>query len=332
MQMHSDTNSTIDAFIPLDHRQSQAALFAEKNGIATAQDVRPEYHWYHTADGTESDAAGYISDSVAGHVLNPLVSNKYAFTAPQDRWDYADQLLEDSVLNTTGKLVSYDWKDNGASSFRQVVLPAHSKSIRDGGDEIAFRIAEWDSCVGGAYQLKAGFYEWLCANTCTRGEDVLSIRAIHRGRPRKSITAEDREDMAYQEQKRYGKLLDATKNALGIYETTVQTLQELATLPVMAGADTLNFFRALLGKSKQNRALADHLHAKTEEHFAIKDSSWFDVHEVLTDYAARGTGTETLDNICDRSRQDRETLAARATDFMLAFNQSPMAASEAMAA
>jgi hypothetical protein len=236
------------------------------------------------------------------------------------------------VLNTTGKLVSYDWKDNGASSFRQVVLPAHSKSIRDGGDEIAFRIAEWDSCVGGAYQLKAGFYEWLCANTCTRGEDVLSIRAIHRGRPRKSITAEDREDMAYQEQKRYGKLLDATKNALGIYETTITTLQELATLPVMAGADSLNFFRALLGKSKQNRALADHLHAKTEEHFAIKDSSWFDVHEVLTDYAARGTGTETLDNICDRTRQERETLAARATDFMLAFNQSPMAASEAMAA
>ena len=44
------------------------------------------------------------------------------------------------------------------------------------------------------------------------------------------------------------------------------------------------------------------------------------------------TGTETLDNICDRSRQERETLAARATDFMLAFNQSPMAASEAMAA
>ena len=87
-----------------------------------------------------SDAAGYISDSVAGQVLNPLVSNKYAFTAPQDRWDYADQLLEDSVLDTTGKLVSYDWKDNGASAFRQVVLPAHSKVIRDGGDEIAFRI------------------------------------------------------------------------------------------------------------------------------------------------------------------------------------------------
>ena len=43
---------------------------------------------------------------------------------------------------------------------------------------IAFRIAEWDSCIGGAYQLKAGFYEWLCANTCTRGEDVLAIRAF----------------------------------------------------------------------------------------------------------------------------------------------------------
>lgn len=138
--------------------------------------------------------------------------------------------------------------------------------------------------------------------------------------------------MAYQEQKRYGKLLGATKNALGIYETTVQTLQELATLPVMAGADTLNFFRALLGKSKQNRALADHLHAKTEEHFAIKDSSWFDVHEVLTDYAARGTGTETLDNICDRDRRERETLAARATDFMLAFNQSPTDTAQLMAA
>jgi hypothetical protein len=332
MDMHSDTNSTIDAFVPLNHRQSQAALFAKTNGLAAREDVRPEFHWYHTKDGTESDLAGYISDSVKGTILNGNVSSKYAFTAPQDRWDYADQLLEDSVLDTTGKLVSYDWKDNGASSFRQVVLPAHSKVIREGGDEIAFRIAEWDSCIGGAYQLKAGFYEWLCANTCTRGEEVLAIRSIHRGRPRKSITAEDREDMAYQEQKRYGKLLEATKNALGVYETTIQTLQELATLPVMAGADTLHFFRALLGKSKQNRALADHLHAKTEEHFAAKASSWFDVHEVLTDYAARGTGTETLDNICDRSRQDRETLAARATDFMLAFNQSPTNTAQLMAA
>ena len=91
-------------FVPMDHRQNQAALFAEKNGLATAEDVRPEFHWYHTADGTESDAAGYISDSVAGQVLNPLVSNKYAFTAPQDRWDYADQLLEDSVWTPPASL------------------------------------------------------------------------------------------------------------------------------------------------------------------------------------------------------------------------------------
>ena len=43
MQMHSETNNAaLDGYIPLDHRQNQAALFAEKNGLATAEDVRPD--------------------------------------------------------------------------------------------------------------------------------------------------------------------------------------------------------------------------------------------------------------------------------------------------
>ena len=100
--------------------------------------------------------------------------------------------------------------------------------------------------------------------------------------------------MAYQERKAIRQTSwTQPRTPLGIYETTITTLQELATFARNDWGGHSELLSGFVGKSKQNRALAITLHAKTEEHFAIKDSSWFDVHEVLTDYAARGCGDET---------------------------------------
>ena len=43
MQHTYDTTSNA-AFVPMDHRQNQAALFAEKIGLATAEDFWPEFY------------------------------------------------------------------------------------------------------------------------------------------------------------------------------------------------------------------------------------------------------------------------------------------------
>ena len=158
------------------------------------------------------------------------------------------KLLEGQRIGTPpASLLSYDWKDNGASSFRQVVLPAHSKVSAMVVMKIGLPHAEWDSCIGGAYPIEGRDFTSGCA-------PILHSGRGRSGNPRNSTVAvpvnpsRQRTARTWPTKNRSDTANFWTQpRTLGIYETTITTLQELATLPVMNWGDTLNFFRAFVG-------------------------------------------------------------------------------------
>jgi len=307
--------NNIDTFTAMDHNEAQADKFARMNGDARADQFRPIVEAYQFADGQPAEAR-YIREESTGQILNPHIAPTYAFVPYQERWNTFDNILGESGLDLTNKLVSYDWSNGGARAFRQVVLPAYNRTMRD-DDTVALRFLEWDSVDGSsAYLLRAGFYQWVCANTCTTGDEVFKVYNRHRGRPRKEMTKHDERVMALKAEEQYENMIEMTKNALGEFEVFTDGLKELATMPVKVEAHTLDFLNnSLASENSQKapvkvRALAEHLHANWAEYRREHDNTWYDFAAVLTDYAARGAKTER--EIDARTRPQREDWAGRA--------------------
>ena len=280
---HNATN-----FDTIDHT---GQTWAERNGGTRIDAVSPAVLTYEL-DGVPQLEARCIIEENSGKMLNPFISPAYDFMPYQDRFSLADRMLEDSGLAVHNKLVSYDFPSGGGKAFRQTVLPDYTKTMR-GDDTTSLRLLEWDSVDGSSpYILRAGWYSWVCANTCVAGEDIANQRHTAAGRKRtKEIDPQIlAATQAATTKVRYAKTIEAIKHAVGVYETATDGLKELVDMRVQHEHETLDFLgMALAGADKKKgNALAEHLHGNWAQHRKDHDNTWYDFSSVLTDYAARG--------------------------------------------
>ena len=91
-----------------------------------------------------------------------------------------DRALAESNLDLTDMQVATDFSHHGARCFRQYVLPAHQLDCR--GEKFALRIIGFDSYDGShAKSIRAGAYQWACANRSVIGSDILQLHVKHVG-------------------------------------------------------------------------------------------------------------------------------------------------------
>lgn len=153
-------------FVPMNH-DKPAAFF--------------DVGWDHVYDQKGGKIEGYkrIFREDDGRTM-ALHTDAYNLVPYSVTFGAFDEALEQSGLDTTDMQVGTDISHNGARCFRQYVLPRHEIDVR--GNKLALRIIGFDSYDGSlAASIRAGAYEWACANTSMVGKDIIQLNAKHVG-------------------------------------------------------------------------------------------------------------------------------------------------------
>lgn len=107
-------------------------------------------------------------------------SDSYRPVNDEDVFSAFEQSLYNAGnIDTTGMYVQRDRSHDGARMFSQYVLPAHTTMV--GTAEISLQILMWNTHDGSrAASGKAGFFNWVCANTAVSGQtlNVFNVRHI----------------------------------------------------------------------------------------------------------------------------------------------------------
>jgi hypothetical protein len=131
------------------------------------------------ANGTE--IPGYLAvqrkdtgDTLAVH------SDSYVPIQDAQIFEAFENGLDRAGFNLTGLAVAADRSHNGARMFVQYLLPEVTEKIN--GTQVSLRFLMWNSHDGSLKATgRAGFYNWVCANTAVRGEDLGAFSIKHVG-------------------------------------------------------------------------------------------------------------------------------------------------------
>lgn len=158
----------------------------EEHGFIPANHAAPNFFDVELKavyDSRNQKIPGYqcVQREDTGDVL-ALHSEKYQLISYQDSFSEFDAAIEQAPgIDSTDMRIATDLTNDGARVFRQYLFPAHTRTITD-GDDIALRIIMFNSYDGSyAFTGMAGYYRFVCANTCVSGDDIIRTRVVHRG-------------------------------------------------------------------------------------------------------------------------------------------------------
>jgi len=212
-----------------------------------------------------------------------LHSSDYNLVPYEQNFGRFDDAIMRSGLDTTDMRVATDMSHNGGRVFRQYLFPGHTKEVGK-GDPVALRIIMFDS-YDGTYSFRgtAGFFRFVCANTCVIGDTAIDVRAKH--------TSNFSE--------RSSRLIEAVVKAAVSFDKEIERMQRWAGTHI-----SLANARELLNLMPQgNDTLRDTLFADFATKHGDNGTAW-DLYNVLTSWA---THTGARANIAQvrAQREDR---------------------------
>lgn len=128
--------------------------------------------------GHKAVMRGDTGDVLAVH------SDKYSMVPYEEHFAIFEEAIEVSNLNSTNMRIATDFQDNGAKIFRQYLFPEHTMMLDTVSCKrpIALRIYMFDSYDGTtAWQGRAGFFDFVCANSAIFGTEIDSFKFKHVG-------------------------------------------------------------------------------------------------------------------------------------------------------
>lgn len=153
-------------FVPMNHHAPEAFF---------------DVAWDHVYDQKGAKVDGYkrVFREDSGATMS-IHTDAYQLIPYAVTFEAFDEALEQSGLDCTGLRVATDISHNGARCFRQYVLPKHQIDVR--GHKLSLRIMGFNSYDGStAAAIRAGAYEWVCANTSVVGRDLIQLKIKHVG-------------------------------------------------------------------------------------------------------------------------------------------------------
>ena len=160
----------------------------EKYGFIPFNHQKPNFFPANTVpifDGQGRAIPGHkaIMRQDTGDVL-AVHSDKYAMVPYEEHFEIFERAIAESSLKAGDMRIATDFQDNGARIYRQYLFPQHTMMLdtRAAQRPIALRIYMFDSYDGStAWQGRAGFFDFVCANSAIYGEEVASFKFRHVG-------------------------------------------------------------------------------------------------------------------------------------------------------
>jgi hypothetical protein len=156
-------------FIPFDHKKPNFFPVGTQKIFDVTGKAIP---------GHRAVMRGDTGDVLAVH------SDKYSMVPYEEHFALFEEAIEVSNLNTVGMRIATDFQQNGAKIFRQYLFPEHVMLLDTSAGQrpIALRIYMFDSYDGStAWQGRAGFFDFVCANSAIFGTEVESFKFKHVG-------------------------------------------------------------------------------------------------------------------------------------------------------
>ena len=217
--------------------------------------------------GHKAVMRGDTGDVLAVH------SDKYAMVPYEEHFQMFEEAIEVSNLNTVGLHIATDFQQNGAKIFRQYLFPEHTMLLDTSAGQrpIALRIYMFDSYDGStAWQGRAGFFDFVCANSAIFGTEIDSFRFKHTG------------DMA-------GKVAQAAEGLTGAAERFLAEFPRLQKWPQIP-LDAHSFTEIVEDLPQGNRRLTDNLVA---DYARSQFGSLWEAHQLLTSWSTHGIPART---------------------------------------
>jgi hypothetical protein len=200
-------------------------------------------------------------------------SDKYSMVPYEEHFEIFERAIAESNLDSGEMRIATDFQDNGAKIFRQYLFPKHTMMLdtKTSSHPIALRIYMFDSYDGStAWQGRAGFFNFVCANSAIYGQEVDSFRFKHMG------------DM-------HEKVGHAAVMLTSAAEKFIANFPRLQRWPHV-DIDPFMFTEVLEGLPQGNKTLSDELVAR----FAREaGGNLWDAHQVLTSWATHGIPAKT---------------------------------------
>lgn len=118
-------------------------------------------------------------------------SDKYSMVPYEEHFEIFERAIGESNLKAGDMRIATDFQDNGAKIFRQYLFPQHTMMLdtRAMQRPIALRIYMFDSYDGStAWQGRAGFFDFVCANAAIYGQEIGNFKFRHVGDMQEKVT------------------------------------------------------------------------------------------------------------------------------------------------
>jgi hypothetical protein len=236
--------------------------------------------------GHKAVMRGDTGDVLAVH------SDKYSMVPYEEHFQIFEEAIEVSNLNSVNMRIATDFQDNGAKIFRQYLFPEHTMMLdtRSGTRPIALRIYMFDSYDGTtAWQGRAGFFDFVCANSAIFGTEIDSIRFKHVG---------DMKEKVY-------RAADMLTDAADKFIANFPRLQKWPQIDL----GTMRFSELIKALPQSNDRLIDNL---TAEYGRSQYGTLWDAHTLLTSWSTHGTllTSWSTHGIPARTQADRQKRVA----------------------
>lgn len=198
--------------------------------------------------------------------------------------------LDRAGFDLKGLAVHADRSHNGARMFVQYLLPEVTEKIN--GTQVSLRFLMWNSHDGSLKATgRAGFYNWVCANTAVRGEDLGAFAIKHSGNAADITVKID--NLAMQAEKAIAEM---------------KRMKDWATRPIL-DVTAKKVFEAIPGSSKQlvGNMLSDWTDVKDQTGPNSGQTLW-SLYNVLTAWASH---TEGRSKNAINARVEREQRVAK---------------------
>lgn len=217
--------------------------------------------------GHKAVMRGDTGDVLAVH------SDKYAMVPYEEHFQIFEDAIEVSNLNTVGMRIATDFQQNGAKIFRQYLFPEHTMMLDTAAQQrpIALRIYMFDSYDGStAWQGRAGFFDFVCANSAIFGTEIDSFKFKHVG------------DMA-------DKVRQAADGLTGAAERFIAEFPRLQKWPQIT-LDAHSFTEIVEALPQGNQRLTDQLVA---DYARGQYGTLWEAHTLLTSWSTHGIPART---------------------------------------
>ena len=218
--------------------------------------------------GHKAVMRGDTGDVLAVH------SDKYSMVPYEEHFALFEEAIAVSNLNPLGMRIATDFQQNGAKIFRQYLFPEHTMLLDTSAGQrpIALRIYMFDSYDGStAWQGRAGFFDFVCANSAIFGTEIDSFKFKHVG------------DMA-------DKVRQAADGLTGAAEKFIANFPRLQRWPNIP-LDPYHFSEIIQDLPQGNKRLTDQLVADYGRN--SQDWSLWGAHQLLTSWSTHGIPAKT---------------------------------------